>query len=449
MLATGKTTLLVILSMSLTLSNTVAFAKEPGQVGLLEAVRIALSENPKIRANDKTLEAMTLRVEALKMSRYPSIHLGASSSFDNGSTYDGFQSNSYNNRSTSKSASLNWTVYDGGALKNRIESAKCSFKERQASFNSTNTMMRNTQGQIASVVVENYVSLVEARENIKFTESLLQILSTLRSAAKSQGEILEVENFISNLTLNLEQLKAEELKAARNYEYVVTEAAPTNVESFQSMIDSLIIPKNPDEALQIALEKSPEIKTARYQIDCNRLEYKSAKASAYSPKVSLSVGYDRSNQNLSGSGYNSQGASVGISIRMNLDPGSSSELKAQRKEIDSAQENLDGTIADTKHDLDSNYPDLQNSIRFADLHNQNFMKNQAIVQQYLQDIADHKSVSVSDALKQVSNMTGSWHSHSREVSRVLNKKFQIQKSVGTLFENLGMQDSEMNRVNIQ
>jgi len=449
MLAVGKTTLLVMLSMSLTVSSSVVFAQSDNTVGLLEAVRVALSENPKIRANDKTLEAMVLRVQALKRSRLPSIQLGASASFDQGHAGDSTQMDPYRNRYTSSSASLNWTLFDGGALKNRIASAECSFKEKQASFNSTNTMMRNTQGQIASVVVENYVSLVEARESIQFTESLLQILTTLRGAAKTQGEILEAESFIANMTLNLEQLKAEEIKASRNYEYVVTQAAPSRVESFQSMINSLVIPASPDEALQIALEKSPEIKTARYQIECNRFQYKSAKASAYSPKVNLSVVYDRSNQNLGGSPYNTQGASIGVSVRINLNPGSSAELQSQRKEIDSAQENLDGTIADTKHDLETDYPDLQNSIRFAELHQQNFLRNEANVKKYLDDIANHKSVSVSDALKQVSTMMNSWYSHSREVSRVLNKKFQIQKSVGTLFENLGFREMDMNRVNLQ
>ncbi len=450
MLVVRKATMMVILSMSLTVVSFKASAQQaPNTVGLLEAVRVALSENPKIRANDKTLEAMMLRVEALKRSRLPTIQLGVSRNFDQGSTGDRTQTESYRNSYTTTRANLNWTIFDGGALKNRIESAKCGFKERQSSYNSTNTMIRNTQGQIASVVVENYVSLVEARENIKFTESLLQTLTILRSAAKTQGEILETENFIADMTLTLEQLKAEEIKASRNYEYVVTQSAPSSVETFQEMINSLIIPRTPDEALQMALEKSPEIKTARYRIECNKLEYKSAKASAYSPKVNLSVGYDRSNQNLSGTPYNSKGASVGISIRMNLDASSSLELEAQRKEIDSAQENLDGTIADTKQALETNYPDLQNSIRFSELHQQNFLKNEAIVQKYLQDIANHNSVSVTDALKQVSSMTNSWYSRSREVSRVLNKKFQIQKSVGTLFENLGLNEMDMNRITLQ
>lgn len=449
MLAAGKTTLLVMLSMSLTVTSSLSLAQENNAVGLLQAVKVALSENPKIRANDKTLEAMVLRVQALKKSRLPSIQLGASANLDQGLTHDGIQSDSYRNRYASAGASLNWNLFDGGALRNRIASAECSFKERQANFNSTNTMIRNTQGQIASAVVENYVDLAEARENIKFTESILQILTTLRVAAKTQGEILETENFIANMTLNLEQLKADEIKASRNYEYVVTQPVPSQVESFQGMINSLVIPSSPEEALQIALEKSPEIKTARYQIECNRLDHKSAKASAYSPKVNLSVGYDRSNQNLAGSPYNTQGASIGISIRMNLEPGSSSELKSQRKEIESAQDNLDGTIADTKHELETNYPDLQNSIRFAELHQQNFLKHQTNVQQFLTDIANHKSISVSDALKQVAAMMNSWYSQGREVSRVLNKKFQIQKSVGTLFENLGFKDIDMNRVSLQ
>lgn len=449
MLSFRKTSLFVTLSMYLTVSLMPVLVHADQQIGLLDAVRVALHENPKIRANDKTLEAMMLRVQALKRSRLPHLSLGASATMDQGQQGDGSQDENYKNTSTSASADLNWNLYDGGASKKKIQSAECSFKERQASFNSTNTMTRNTQGQIAGVVFENYVSLVETRENIKFSEMILQMAQTFRSAAKSQGEILEAESFIANMELNLEQLRAEEIKSARNYEYVVTQPAPQQIESFQQMIDSLIIPANAQDAMQIALEKSPEIKTARYQIECNRLRFQSAKASAYSPKVNLSVGYDRNNQNINGSPYNTHGASVGISIRMNLDPGSSSELKAQGKEIDSAQENLDGTLADTRHDLESDYPDLQNSIRFAELHQKNFLTNQTHVQQYLQDITNHKNVSISDALKQVSNMINSWYSESRETSRILNKKFQIQKTVGTLFENIGINEMEMNRITLQ
>lgn len=449
MLSFKNTSVLVTLSISLTAASAELFEPLNQPVGLLETVRVALELNPKIRANDKTLEAMALRVKALKQSRLPHLSLRASTSLDHGRMNDGFQNSSYRNTYSSAGISLDWNLFDGGAQKKRIESAECSFKERQSSFNSTNTMIRNTQGQIASVVVENYVSLVEARENIVFTDKTLGMLEKLRAAAKTQGEILEADNFIANMELNLEQLRADEVKAARNYEYVVTQSAPTSVQSFSEMIDSLVIPMTVHEALQIALEKSPEIQTARYQIECSRLRLQSAKASAYSPKVDLSVGYDRMDQDLDDSTYNTRGASIGLSIRMNFDPGSSSELKAQKKEIGSAQENLDGTLADTKHHLETDYPDLRNSIRFADLHQRNFSTNQNSVLQYISDIDSNKPVSVTDALKQVDSMIKSWYSYRRETARVLNKKFQIQKTVGTLFENLGLDAQQMNRVSLQ
>lgn len=434
-----KTSFVVTLSTLLT--TLPSFAQENSSVSLLAAVRIALKENPKIRSNDKILEAMLLRVQSLKRSQLPGLSVSASTGYDRSTISSGGEvTPGYDTAYRSAGVNLNWTIFDGGAKRKRIQSAECSFKERQASFNSTNTLTRNTQGQIASLVVENYVSLVGARENIQFTEQVLQILTKFRSAAKTQGEIIETENSINSMTLSLEQLKADETKAANNYEYVVTQQAPKDIESFQQMIDSLVVPPNPQEAMRIALEKSPEIKTARYQIECNRLRYQSAKASAYSPKVDVSVGYNQSNQNLDGSAYNSRGASIGISLRMNLDPGASSELAAQRKEIDSSTDNLDGAIADAKHDLETDYPDLQNSIRFAELHNKNYLNNYTNVMQYVSDIDAHKKVSVSDAMKELSSMIGSWYSHSREVSRVLNKKFQIQKNVGTLFENLGFKE---------
>lgn len=432
---------MVTLSIVLT-AVSFAQAQDSHSHGLQTAIRTALEKNPKIKSNDKVLEAMLLRVESAKLSQLPSLRVGYSASRFVGALNESSAGQvAYNRTSRSGDVSLNWNVFDGGARRKRIQSMECSFKERQATYNSTNTQIRNTQGQIASVVVQNYVALTRSKQNIEFDMQLLQILGKFRTSARTQGEISETENAIGNFELDLKEQQANLTKAADNFQYVVTEAPPADLDSFQQMIENLNIPASPELAIQISLEKSPEIKSARFQIECARLRHASAKASAYSPRVDVSVGRSMGNQ-LSGN-------SASISISMNFDAGTSSELKAQAKEIDSAQDNLDGTLADTKHDIDSSYPDLINAINFAESYNKNFMTSQINIQKYIQDIDAHKPIAVTDAVKELGNLINNFYSYQRYTILVLNTKFQIQKTVGTLFESLGLQEFGTSQMSVQ
>lgn len=453
MILNAKTSMLVTLSILLTAFNP-AIAQDSVGRGLQQSIRTALDKNPKIRSNDKVLEAMLLRVDSAKMSQLPSLRVGYSASHSSGSISDigsGVQQ-PYGVSSRGANISLNWNIYDGGAKRKRIESMECSFKERQANFNSTNTQIRNTQGQIASLVVQFYVALSRSKQNILFTEQVILVLNKFRTAAKTQGEILETENVINNITLDLKEQQATLTSAAGNYKYVVTEDAPADVDSYQQMIESLSIPASPEMAMKIAREKSPEIKSAKYQIECARLRYDSAKASAYSPRVDVSVGRNFGNvtSNIpSGTSSGLSTTSAQISISMNLDAGSSGELNAQKKEIAAAQDNLDGTIADTQHEIQTQYPDLVNAISFAEAYNKNFLASQENIMKYAQDIDAHKQVNVSDALKELGNLMNNYYSYQRYTSVVLNTKFQIQKTVGILFDSLGMKENETRQMSVQ
>ncbi len=448
------TSLIVTMSMSLTAFASQDSVQDSTGRGLQNAIKTALEKNPKIKSNDKTLEAMVMRVESTKLSQLPSLGLSISTSRSQGTAYDSSNPDlqDYRNSRRGSEVTLNWNVFDGGAKRKKIKSMECSFKERQAQFNSTNTLVRNTQGQVASAVVLHYISLTKAQENVKLTQQILAALAKIRTIAKTDGQILQIENLINSSNLELQTFQAAVTSSANNFEYVVTEPPPIQLDTFQQIIDSLTIPESPTAAMTIALEKSPEIKTARFQIECMRLRYESARAEIYSPRVDVSVGKSYGNQNvntLTGRTSGSGGTTAGITLTMGLNAGSSGELNAQLKDIESAQDNLDGTVADTKHEIDLGYPELANSINFAESYKRNYISSQANIQKYLLDIDAHHPAPAEDIVKELFNLENNFLAYQRYTIIVLNAKFQIQKTVGTLFESLGLSTTGMGSVNLK
>ncbi len=448
-----KVTFKVVLSTILTtllVASEVVQAQENKNVSLQTAIKTALEKNPRIKSNDKILQAILYRVEAEKKSQLPSINLGYSLSRNLGQTSDSLGNNSnYNSGSRGGNLSINWNIFDGGAKKYRIESMECGFKQSQANYNSTNTQSRNTQGQIAGLVVNSYISLTAAKTNIMFDQKIMAYLNKVKTVAKTEGEISQVMNFISMLTHDLEVQSATVESESGNYKFVVNEPAPENLDRFEQMIASIQIPATAADAREIARLKSPEIKSAQFQLECSKLRYKSVQASYYSPQVNVSVGRsfgNKTNDYTNHINSASNGTSLNVSVQMHLSAGSSSELMAENKEIDAAQDNLDATISDTEHDLDQTFPVLNNGLRFIEFYKNSLNMGDEKIARYLQDIDSHKPVVVDDINKEIGTLFNNWLSLQRYTISVIDAKFQIQKTMGTLFESLGLQQQGASQV---
>ena len=448
---TKMTSSLVTLSTSLTVITCcplIATALPLGNSGIQESIRLALENNNKILANENTLEAIKLRIQAAEESKRPSINLNYNVSINRGQINSGGIGTSYGSASRSGQISLNWTLFDGFSKDYRIQAMKCNLSQKQAMFNSTNTQQKNTQGQIAGAVVRGYIDLSKIQANLEFNQQFLDNLKKVQSGASTIGEKQESENLVNAINIELTNLKSQLVLAAQNYQYLVTLPPPAQINTLKEIIDSIDIPRNADQALQIALEKSPEIKTARYQVECSKLNYKSAKADTYAPQVSLNASKnfgDSSHDLIDGTTSNTSSARIGITVSYRFQPGSSTTLAAERKDIDSDQNNLDGVIDDIKQQISSSYPDLNNSLNLSEQYQQSYLNSQSHITEYLKNIDDHKPISVSDAIKEFNNLMGTWYSYQQNTLSIVNSKFQIQKTIGTLFENLGLKTRGVSR----
>lgn len=446
MRALKSTFLNVTLSIALT---AVAQADEPrfAPSSLQSSIKTALERNPKIRSNGKVLEAMLLRVESQKLSQLPSLSVGYGQSQSMGSSYRSQNNTSedFASRSRGGNVSLSWNIYDGFASHYRIKSMQCEYEQRKAILNSSDGQNSNTRGQIAGLVARYYLNLSRTRQVIYFNEEILKILNVFKKAAKNPRELADIEIVTNEITLSLQEQKDSETNAASDYAFVVTIPAPNELNSFQDIIESIKIPESSSAALEIANQKSPDILTARYQIDCMRLRLRSAKANANSPRIDFNASTNFGNQNtdiMSGSFNRSRSTTIGITIQKSFGAGTSSSLRADELDIEASTDHLDGAIADMKHNLSKIYPQLSSTMNLAESYKQNFIVSKGNIEQIIRDIEANKSVKVDDALKELSNLRQNWSSHLQFTGFIIDLKFQIQRTIGTLFESLGVKDLE-------
>lgn len=446
-----KAAALVTLTMNLTVMSPLALRAQVlplASGGVQDSIRLALENNPKIQANDARLDAIKLRIEQAELSQLPTVNgsftVGKSDGFNRTGGVETLSKNS----SSGGRISLSWTLFDGFSKYYKIQAMNCQLQQQQAVYNSTNTQQKNTQGQIAGAVVRSYINLSKIQTNLEFNQNLLEQLKTIRTVAKTQGEIQETDNLISSIEIDITNLKSQFVLASQNYQYLVTLPPPAQIDSFNQIITSLSIPNSPDQALQIALQKSPEIITARLQVECAQLSHKSEKASNLTPQIDFSASRtfaDQNHNDITNQDSQSGRSQVGITISLSLDPSVYKGHDASQKMIDSYKNDLDGVIDDIKQEINTSYPDLNNSMNLASQYQQNFTNSSGRINQYVLNIKNNKPIVVADALKEIGNLIGNWYSLQQNTLNIINSRFQIQKTLGILFENLGMNRQGVSR----
>ncbi len=407
---------------------------------LQEAIKFSLQNNPKTVANQLRVEAMEERVKAQRMSWYPKLNIstGIDTSNFKQTSSDGASSASQS-RGNRMGVSSSINLYDGGAEKYSQLAAEANLKATRARYNSSNALIPNTRGSIARQVSTAYVSLLEIKEQKKYLDQLAGILKLMMSVADENEKVL-LSQRMDDLKTSLLSNSSKMTEALIDFKYFATVPAPAEMQTLEQVIDSLKIPVNADEAFRIAVQKSPNLKQAEFELEAAKQNYKSEKANLYSPRVSLATSINRSGSQSDGSSSNSRSVSIGVMLSYTLDPATGHRDSAASKNVEAAQRDSDGATEELKFEIESIYPRLDSmqqiyrsqleSLNNAEVNLANLVKKlqggeKIDLQKFGLPILDNQRQQTFICLSQK--------------IEILTTRFSIQRTVGTLFDNVGLE----------
>lgn len=407
-------------------------------VTLQESLRLAFENNPRTQANDLRLKAMEVRTKAAWQAFLPQIYASYGLSRDRYSSANGGQvpvSSSSLSRGLNLALSVN--IYDGGATYYRAKATEVSQKAQAASYNSTNALIPNTRGSIASLVFTAYSGLLRSQAEKEFLVDLRKSLQVILKAATTEDEVNIIQSGISALEISISNAEFQIESEARDYEYVVQSPAPNEMESYQEAIANVDIPATAAQAFTVALKKSPELQVAAYQLEAMELNYRAEKAAVYSPRIDLGISHSRSSVKSGQDPFNrNRGTAIGITAQWSFGVSAMTQAKATALEVEAARKDKEGTLEELKYNLDSIYPTLKNTTHLSQLFDQRLNESVRNLKSFLERVEQGEKGNISYALQLLENVENSWYQATAMKQSVLATKFSIQKTIGTLFEKV-------------
>lgn len=404
---------------------------------LRSAIALAIILNAKTRSKDIQIQSLHEVSLAAKAEQYPSGSINCSTSRLAGhSNFDGRNyQNNYALNNCSISASL--TLWDGGANRHNYRAAVAFEKAMESRFNSTSPLILYTKGSLANTTLNAYINLIFARQSLVRKDYDLKFLNSISALAKSDEDKNRIQTFRQSVEASKAQSQAQYDKAASDFKYTVTLPPSEELEGFAASIASLDIPETPDQAMQVALEKSPDIQATNYGLEAAGELYKSARA-ALGPQLTLNVSrssYLQTASEFSGR-YSEDLGMVSLDLYIPLSASKYHYTNAQRKARDAAELDRDAALDDARHDIDTTYQQLHTQINLESIYAKNFLDAQKIIDDILLQTQTPKgtALSVQYSLDQLDSLENAYRRWQESQSEIVGLKYSVQQVIGTLFE---------------
>lgn len=387
------------------------------KLSLPQAIQIALAKNQRAKANALRLEASKDQITASQLSAYaPSVHIGTSQDLQNSSN-------------KSASASISVLLFDSFVREYRLQAQRCEYDKQEARINSTDALIPNTNGKVASSIAGTFIGLSASKSDLAFYENMLHAMEIIQKQAKSEKNINDIASRILTYTQAIQRIRSQYLIASRDYKFITTEDVPTNLENLQETIDSIDVPDDAQAAFEIALKKSPDIKMAELALKCDRLRAKAEKADAYGVKVSVSAG-----RSTDFNGH--QNNSANINISKSFDFGTSSRLSATGKNLEAAENDFDGAKADIEKNLQNNYQALRDSEKLNASYNQILKQYEDKIRLAITNINKLGDAKIEILLSDLSTYSSMKMQNDMAIQSVIGLRISIQRDIGILFDSL-------------
>jgi outer membrane protein TolC len=424
-----KNQYLIVLGM---LCSSTSFA-----ITLQEAIQTAFDKNPITHANDLRLDAAKDRAQGAKLDMLPSGSLIYS---QGRSTYD---SNLNGLHTSGESSGRGWSVgasvnlFRGGADLNRARAAQKDVETLEATNNSTNALIPDTKGSLANSVFDVYTSLAFNIDAYSFLEQRRKNLDILLAAAKTEDQKNEIKTAIAGTDNSLFTMKRGVDSLILDYEYLVKMPFPGKIDKFDEISTSLTLPETSDDAIKIALAKSPKIIIAETALESSKLNKKAQIADAFSPRIDLSVSRGQEIYGGSGAPSRSIGNSVNVTLSLPLGASQYAYTAATRKEVEAREEDLNKEYGNLKHDIqDYLYIKLADLTDYRTRYLKTLEDTTAQVVQQLEKAQNHQSVDTRYVLSIMNSQDNQFFTFLDNENTLVATKFTIQREIGTLFETI-------------
>lgn len=189
-------------------------------------------------------------------------------------------------RSIAVGGQLSVPIYQGGAVRNSVKSAKYRVEAGQAD-------LRATEASIFSQVVGAYMDVIRDQAIVQLNQKNVSVLRTNLQATSDRFEIgdltrTDVAQSEARLALaegDLRGAEANLIGSRESYVRLVGDA-PVDLQPPPSLPN---LPANPDEAVAIALTSNPDIDAANQLVNASRTDISVARAGRL-PKLSATLG---------------------------------------------------------------------------------------------------------------------------------------------------------------
>ncbi|MGV3653645.1 MAG: TolC family outer membrane protein [Noviherbaspirillum sp.] len=216
---------------------------------------------------------------------------------------------------TEASLTLTQMLFDGFAAKSEVE-------RNQARVDSAASRLAGTSEQVALQAVEAYLEVLRHRDLVELTRensgihqrTFDQIKIRSDSGVGRRADLDQINARLGLARANLAAAEANLRDAEINFQRIVG-TAPSSLAMPQAPAPAAL-PQSADEAIRMALESHPVLKSAEADVEAANAQVRAAKSTLY-PRFDLQVGATR-NRNIDGLEGSSNDQFAMVRMRYNL-----------------------------------------------------------------------------------------------------------------------------------
>ncbi|MES9994163.1 MAG: TolC family outer membrane protein [Candidatus Thiodiazotropha sp.] len=258
-------------------------------MSLRDAVEHAIKTNPEVQVESNQHLSRLEELTQARAGYKPSIDLNAATGYertDNNST----RASGEDHRSlTRKEASLTLSqmLFDGFATQSEVE-------RQNARVNAQRRVLESTSEQLGLKAVDTYIKVLLHRDLMALSSENLQAHARIydqvelrsNSGVGRSSDLSQITGRRASASANMLSDEVNLKDAETNFLRVVG-LLPRSLEPMESVNGKL--PKTQDEAIQLALENHPTLRSANADVMAAMAQYKASKSALY-PRLDLELG---------------------------------------------------------------------------------------------------------------------------------------------------------------
>ena len=417
------------------LSSTSLANEKPSTLN--QAIDNALKRNEITRSTDELLESIHFSTLALKASKLPRGEFSCSANMNHSQTTTIL---TYVSTDFSKQCGISAgaNIYDGGAHRFELKAAEANEAALRNLFNTADQYTRNTRGGLAFSTLQSFTTLQTTRSEIEINHFFKEAYEVFATAVSDSAQKSILQSRASDFVTQIETLMEKSEVYNDNFEFLVKLPPADQIESLDQTIAGLQIPASVDEAINLAITKGPTVVGKNAEVEMADYSLKALRARS-GPSVSVGAHVSRG-------GYSDQfrikndttytSASVGITLRIPLDPSRKYRVQAAEHSLSSKKLERTAAIEAAKQDMKATYRILEIDRRNYSALSRDYASQKALVASAIEKIKagqssgmDYTSMSANIGILQQR-----YYSLISKQRNIVDNLYSIRQVTGLLFD---------------